>query len=262
MPLVDIDSKSEGDCDSDDQIVAYTLCPSTPKPKSADLTVGESDSPTESDSQTDTDGEAVLSYTVTPTRALSATKRNIQRRARYARRTEGSPTRAVGRGVTSNHPKNFNRRVSDVHLVELYRHKGGIKFWARRGVDEWVVGGPGSSRQDSVSLNLSPTDAAGRTVKIDRFQINKQFRRQGVGTLVLREVVKTYRGSGASKLTVPVTTSQGSKLYRQQGFVRGVELHELDLQSSEYTLITTVMFSVQDSCIPPLTLCPHIHPSR
>lgn len=111
--------------------------------------------------------------------------------------------------------------------MEVYRGKGGVKFWALHG-DTWVVGGAEATGQDAVSLNHTPQDSCGRYVKIDRFQVRKQFRKLGFGTLIMNELVRLYLRSGALKFVVPVATAQGSRFYRKFGFVRGIERHEYE----------------------------------
>ena len=160
--------------------------------------------------------------------------------------------------VRSTVPSEHDRR--GVQLVELYRHTGGIKYWAIfDGV--WIVGGPGNVGQDAVSLNLTPEASKGLDVKIDRFQVRKRYRRQGFGTLVLRELVRLYRESGALKFLIPVVSFTGGRFYRKCGSVRGVELHEIELQSFdfEYTRLFSYSFSLFTYAHRYLCLHTHAH---
>ena len=132
------------------------------------------------------------------------------------------PRKETVRSLTDHNPRG-------IELVELYRHKGGVKYWALHG-ELWVVGGPGCRAQDAVSLNITPEASRGVAVKIDRFQVRKGYRRKGFGTLVMRELVRLYRGCGALRFLIPVvSTLAGGRFYRKCGSIRGIELHEMEL---------------------------------
>ena len=112
----------------------------------------------------------------------------------------------------------------------MARGKGGIKFHAIVG-SFWVVGGPGSTCQDSVSLSMTPKDSFEQIVKIDRFQIRLGSRGLGIGTRVLQKIVQIYKAAGAMALVVPAATTGGASFYKKCGFQKGpIESLRYDLQ--------------------------------
>ena len=93
------------------------------------------------------------------------------------------------------------------------------RFFARSG-NKYVVGGPGSSSQDVISVTCPPYKARGQNINIDRFQVRLGHRRQGYGRKAMAALVKLYTGVQAISLIVTAPTAQGKAFYKKMGFTK------------------------------------------
>ena len=104
------------------------------------------------------------------------------------------------------------------------------RFHARAG-RKYIIGGPGCTSQDVISVSCSPALANGKDVVIDRFQVLRNERRKGYGKKALACLAKIYKQAKALSLSVPAATSQGAKFYRKHGFVKNdMQTWVLDLK--------------------------------
>lgn len=152
-----------------------------------------------------------------------STMQAINKRRIYPSRYTG-----LGKRLSSSAIKHGKKRLkikdADVPsadeelLFERQDCNVGIRWWCRWRSRGYIVGGPGSTRQDVVSLSHTPEASAGHAVKLDRLQVLKEMRNQGLGTRILKAVIAIYRVAGADKLLIPAPTSKAKPFYRRLGF--------------------------------------------
>lgn len=82
-------------------------------------------------------------------------------------------------------------------------------------------------------VNQSPYSADKRVARLRRFYVLDEVRRQGVGSLLLKEIINHSR-TAFNKITVRTESSKADAFYRANGF-------ELDESTSETTHVMTLI---------------------
>lgn len=107
---------------------------------------------------------------------------------------------------------------------EVTNNTGGVHFIIKRG-GTTLFGNCGSYNR--ASFSLASQACRGQTVKLDRFQLPLELRRQGHGTWALRLLMKLYASRGCACIEIPAPTAQGHRLYKKCGFT---DEHQIGLQ--------------------------------
>ena len=84
-----------------------------------------------------------------------------------------------------------------------------------------------------MALNHGTQNCQGEVVDISRFMLTPNLRLKGHGTVVLRHLITLYQKAGAVRLKIPVSTTQGRRLYTKCGFATDFTNSELTLELQE-----------------------------